>query len=213
MSGGTGSGSAIILAQEIHRLGRKAVIIAVKPVNGEIGKSSTNYLKFLGEYENCKNDIALVIFENSANYKEKNQEIYKCLNNFLNPTGQSIVTFDFMDSFKSFRRGYCVLQTGTSKEIVIDSMFDLTKADGATLIACTPQTIDGYGLLAKNSFGLFDRQYNEYTVQENASWTILLSDLQLPTETISVLAKEQNQIANILNKKKDPLPMNILDID
>lgn len=213
MSGGTGSGSTIKLAQEINKLGRKAVIVAVKPVNGEIGKSSTNYLQFVSEFEKVKNEISLLAFENSFDYQAKNQEIYHCLDNFLNPLGESIITFDFMDSFKAFRSGYGVLQTGITKEIQLNTMFDLTKSETAVLIACTPQKLDGYDLMKKNNFGQFDRQYYEYRIQENPSWTILICGLQLPVETISVLAKEQNQIAQIMNAKKDTLNINILDID
>ena len=118
-----------------------------------------------------------------------------------------------MDSFKSFRNGYGVLQTGVTKEIQVNTMFDLAKSETAVLIACTPQKLDGYDLMKKNNFGQFDRQYYEYRIQENPSWTILICGLSIESKELNELAVYQNQIANILNKKKDTLPMNILDID
>ena len=75
MSGGTGSGSAIRLAKLIHQLGKKAIIAAVKPVNGEIGKSENNYLQFLAEFEKDKNELVLNMFENEFDYVKINKYI------------------------------------------------------------------------------------------------------------------------------------------
>ena len=213
MSGGTGSGSAIRLAKLIHQLGKKAIIVAVKPVNGEIGKAENNYLQFLAEFEKEKNDLVLDMFENEFDYVKINKYIYETIDNFLNPVGESITTFDFMDSLKAFRSGYCVMATGKTKEIIVNSMFELNKSETCVLISQSPQSVDGYQEMTKRNYGYLDRQYYEYRVQENPKWTILIGGLQLPIDTISTLAKEVNQKAQLLNAKKDSLTFNILGID
>ena len=47
------------------------------------------------------------MFENEFDYVKINKYIYETIDNFLNPVGESITTFDFMDSLKAFRSGYC----------------------------------------------------------------------------------------------------------
>lgn len=212
-AGGTGSGTALKLATEIKRLGKKVVVMAVRPLKSEVGKSQNNDIAFIGDYERVKNDISIVPYENKVNVNEVNQYIFDCLNNLFHPVGQPLNTLDFRDVVNSFRKGYNILATGKTKEIIVESMFDTKNAKTAFLVAVTPQNFDGYGTMEKNSFGLIDRNYYEYRSADSPSWTILLGELNTPEDVIKDLVESANKNAMALNQKSMSLNIGLVEID
>lgn len=200
--GGTGSGSALLLADEVRNLGKRVWLAPVMYYEGEGNITKTNCVSFIADYEKVKDIYPCFVFNNTADTKAINKYISVAFNELINEGSNCETVFDFRDLINSVRHGYNFLGRGMGNQVKVHAdILDKSSSKYATLIKSNKVKEDSYALLSSLNYGVLDR--NCYYIQnEQEKWILLLGGMNLESEVVKELQSlAQNTIVEI--KKKD----------
>jgi cell division GTPase FtsZ len=210
--GGTGSGSAVLLAEEVKALGKKAWLAPIMFYEGEGKITKINCTSFIRDYEKVKDQFPCFIFNNTSDTQAINKYIATSFDELINEGNSCETVFDFRDLMNTVRNGYNFLGRGMGNQIKVHAdILDKTQSKYATLIKTAQVKQDGYSVLSSLNYGMLDRNCYHIT-GEQEKWILLLGGMKLDSEVVKELQSEsQATISEI--KKKDEVVNLDLDTD
>lgn len=207
--GGTGRGSAELLAKEVKNLGKIPWMIKIKPFENEGNFMKANNTSFVMGFEKIKNEYICFPFMNTDDHDGINKYIFTCFDELINNGNLSENVFDFRDMMNAVRPGYNYLGRGMGNQIKIHSdELDNSQSKYATLIKTSKSKEDGYGLLNTLNLGNVDRNF--YHIQdENEKWLLLLGGMSLNREYMTMAVEETNKTVAEHRKTEETLSLNM----
>lgn len=210
--GGTGSGSALLLADEVRNLGKRVWLASIMFYESEGNITKINSLSFVRDYEKIKDQYPCFVFNNTSDIKAINKYIATAFDEVINEGGICDSAFDFRDLMNTVRNGYNYLGRGMGNQIKIHAdLLDNNHSKYATLIKTNKVKEDGHNILKKLNLGKLDVNYYQ-VIAEQEKWVLLLGGMSLNSEVVKGLQSEaQATISEI--KKKDEIFNLDLDTD
>lgn len=215
VAGGTGSGIALPLAELLLQQGKKVVVDAVKPSREEMqGISRKNYLEFISEAEKIKNDITIRFWDNELEYSKINEYNFKADDMLFHPQGTSYITSDFRDILKNLKKGYCLIEHGTTAPVLNDDLLNIETAKYSTFITQDVDRRDGYEYLNKYNLGSLDKKHYQYIVaeKEQEAWLLMLCGLELKPSITELIEGVKADVME-MNKKAEVLAFSVPELE
>ena len=199
--GGTGSGSSLLLADEVRSLGKKAWLAPIMYYENEGNITKLNSTSFIRDFEKVKDVYPCFIFNNTSDTQAINKYIATAFDELINEGGSCETVFDFRDLMNTVRVGYNYLGRGMGNQIKVHAdILDNTQSKYATLIKSNKVKEDGYNILNTLNLGNVDRNFYQ-VIAEQEKWLLLLGGMHLNKEVVKELQAVSQKTVSEIRKR------------